>query len=158
VLPGFDVRYKYRPEGWLHPLFTFGGEGIYSIRRTEVVGTIDVDTDGDGVPDATAEQGAHRTRDRFGWYAYAELQPFRRWAGGIRYDSTQFPVDTGREWAVEPYLTFWPSEFLRFRAAYKHTDRDRRFPFFANDSSARVVDEFLFQASFHLGAHQAHPF
>jgi hypothetical protein len=158
VLPGFDVRYKYRPEGWLHPLLTFGAEGVYSIRRTEVVGDVDVDTDGDGIADATVERGSHRTRDRFGWYAYAELQPLRRWAGGLRYDSTQFPLDTGREWAVEPYLTFWPSEFLRFRAAYKYTERDRRFPFFANDSSARTVDEFLLQASFILGAHPTHPF
>jgi hypothetical protein len=158
ILPGFDVRYKYRPDGWLFPLVTIGGEGIYSIRDTQFSRDVNIDTDGDGVLDTTITTSANRIRERFGWYLYGELQPFRRWAGGVRYDSTQFPVDTGREWAVEPYLTFWPSEFLRFRFAYRHTDRDRRFPFFANDSSARIVDEFLFQASFVLGAHQAHPF
>ena len=158
ILPGFDVRYKYRPDGWLHPLLTLGGEGVYSIRRTQFSRDVNVDTDGNGVLDTTLTTSAHRTRDRFGWYVYGELQPFRRWAGGIRYDYTEFPVDPGREWAVEPYVTFLPSEFLRFRLAYKHTDRDRREPFFANDSSARIVDELLFQASFILGAHPAHPF
>ena len=37
TLPGFDIRYKYRPEGWLHPLLTVGGEGMWSIRRRLVV-------------------------------------------------------------------------------------------------------------------------
>ena len=29
----------------------------------------------------------------------------------------------GREWAVGPYIAFMPSEFLRFRLGYKHTER-----------------------------------
>jgi hypothetical protein len=43
---------------------------------------------------------------------------------------------------------------------YKHTERSAqtRDAFNLNDSSARTVDEFLFQASFILGAHPAHPF
>jgi hypothetical protein len=145
TLAGFDLKYKYRPEGWLHPLLTFGSEGLYSIRRVEV------SSDEDG-------HGENRTRNRFGWYAYSEVQPFRQWAAGVRYDSTQFPVNPGRQWAVEPYLTFWPSEFLRFRLAYKHTDRSHREGFTDNDSSARRVDEYFFQATFILGAHPAHPF
>jgi hypothetical protein len=32
-----------------------------------------------------------------GWYAYAEVQPWRRWLGGVRYDWTQYPVDPGNE-------------------------------------------------------------
>jgi hypothetical protein len=139
-LAGFDVRYKFRPDGGLHPLLTVGGEGIYSVRRVE------------------NDLGEKATRDRFGWYAYAEVQPWRRWAGGVRYDWSQFPVDPGREWAVEPYVTFWPSEFLRFRLAYKHTDRSQREAFSENGGSGRLVDELLFQASFILGAHPAHPF
>ena len=35
------------------------------------------------------------TRKRFGWYAYAEVQPWQRWLGGVRYDWTEFPVDPG---------------------------------------------------------------
>jgi opacity protein-like surface antigen len=141
---GFDAKYKYRPEGWLHPLLTLGTEGIYSIRRVE----IGADT---GVFDK-------RTRDRFGWYGWAELQPWRQWAVGARYDATQYPVNPGWQWAIEPYITFLPSEFLRFRVGYKHTDRDHRDGFDLNGGSARTVDELLFQATFIMGAHPAHRF
>ena len=64
----------------------------------------------------------------------------------------------GREWAVGPYLTFMPSEFLRFRLGYKHTERRQARGFTNNGGSARIVDEILFQATFILGAHPAHPF
>lgn len=134
VLGGVDLKYKLTPDGWRHPLLTLGGEAIYSHREVEV------------------------TRDRFGWYVWTEVQPFTHWAGGLRYDSTEFPVNPGREWAVEPYLAFMPSEFLRFRLAYKHTERSHRDGFNLNESSARIVDELLFQFTFFLGAHQAHPF
>ncbi|PYN81765.1 MAG: hypothetical protein DMD96_06840 [Candidatus Rokuibacteriota bacterium] len=149
---GWEGRYKYRPDGWLHPLITVTGEALYSLRKADV----GVDVDGDGAID----QVDKRQRDHFGWYTGLEVQPFRRWAGGVRYDWSQYPVNPGREWSVEPYLTFWTSEFLRFRLAYKHTDRSpqTRDAFNLNDSSARRVDEILFQGSFILGAHPAHPF
>lgn len=147
---GWEGRYKYRPEGWLHPLFTLTGEALYALRRVNV----DVDTDGDGIVDRVIKQ----ERDRFGWYLGGEVQPFRRWAGGLRYDWSQFPENPGSERSVEPYLTFWPSEFLRFRLAYKNTERTHRDGFDANGGSARRVDEVLFQGTFILGAHPAHPF
>jgi hypothetical protein len=59
---------------------------------------------------------------------------------------------------VQPYLSFMPSEFLRFRLGYKHTERSHRDGINLNNSSARQVDEILFQATFILGAHPAHPF
>ncbi len=152
---GVDAKYKHTPEGWRHPLLTLASEGIWSIRRVGI--EEEVDTDGDGVPDTTVEIDT-RTRRRFGWYAYGEVQPWRRWAGGIRYDSTQFLEDPGREWAIEPYLAFLASDFLRFRLGYKHTERDNREVFNLNGGSARIVDEIFFQATFFLGAHPAHPF
>ena len=129
TLLGYDLKFKYRPDGWLHPLLSLGSEGIYS-----------------------------PTEDRFGWYGWAEVQPWRQWAFGARYDATQYLSMAGFQWAVEPYLTFMPSEFLRFRAAYKHTERSHRDGFDANGGSGRVVDELLFQATFILGAHPAHRF
>jgi hypothetical protein len=140
TLVGYDVKYKYRPEGWLHPLLTLSSEGIYSIREVE------------------NSAGDKRTRDRFGAYGWAEVQPWRRWALGTRYDWTQYPTNPGHQWAVEPYLTFWPSEFLRFRAAYKHTERSNREGFDLNGGSGRIMDEWFFQATFIMGAHPAHPF
>ena len=149
-LIGYDLKYKFRPDGWLHPLLTLGTEGIYSIRRSNR----EVDADEDGIVDFLEK----KRRESFGWYAWAELQPWRRWAFGARYDSTQYPDAPGWQWAVEPYVSFFPSEFLRFRLAYKHTDRQQRFDPSGNGGSARLVDELLFQATFILGAHPAHPF
>lgn len=152
---GYDIKYKLTPESWRHPLLTLASEGIWSRRRVGV--EEEVDTDGDGVPDTTVEIDT-RTLRRFGWYAYGEVQPWRRWAGGIRYDSTQFLEDSGREWAIEPYLAFMPSDFLRFRLGYKHTKRENRDLFNLNGGSARIPDEIFLQATFFLGAHPAHPF
>ena len=157
TLLGFDAKYKFTPVGWQHPLLTVLGEVIYQIRRVNVLGE---DTNGDGVPD-TPDQT--RVRNRWGWYAGGEVQPFQtgwlsRFGAGFRYDWTQYPVMRGREWAVGPFVSFSPSEFLRFRLAYKHTERAMRDGFTDNESSARKVDEILFQATFILGAHPAHPF
>jgi hypothetical protein len=140
TLLGADLKYKWRPEGWLHPLLTVGAEGIYSMRRVE------------------NDLGEKATRDRFGWYTWVETQPWQRWALGTRYDSTQYPVNPGREWAVEPYVAFLPSEFLRFRLGYKHTERTHRDGFTDNEASARIADELFLQFTFILGAHPAHPF
>ena len=149
---GWEGRYKYRPDGWLHPLITLTGEALYSMRTVPVA----VDVNQDGIPDRTDK----RTRNHGGYYAAVEVQPFRRWAGGFRYDWSQYPSNPGWEWAIEPYVTFWPSEFLRFRLAYKHTDRSpqTRDAFNLNGGSARIVDEILFQGTFVMGAHPAHPF
>ena len=161
---GYDVKYKYRPEGWLHPLLTLSSEGLYSRRRVEEVVEVEtlVDTDGDGIPDTPVTNlvGKKSTRDAFGWYLQGEVQPVRRWAFGARYDASQFPDRPGFEKAIEPYVSFFPSEFLRFRLAYKHTDRDRTQieGFNLNGATARTVNEVFFQASFILGAHPAHPF
>jgi hypothetical protein len=149
ILWGVDVKYKYTPDTWRHALFTLGAEALMSRRRATVVG----DPDEDGI-----ETTELRQRNRMGWYAYAELQPWRRWLGGLRYDNTQFPLNPGREWAVEPYIAFMPSEFLRFRLTYKHTERSHRDGFTDNGGSARLMDEVLFQATFFLGAHPVHPF
>jgi opacity protein-like surface antigen len=149
---GWEARYKYRPDGWLHPLLTVTGEGLYSMRTVSV----GVDDNDDGVIDRVER----RSRNHSGWYAGVEVQPFRRWAGGFRYDWSQYPANPGWEWAIEPYVTFWPSEFLRFRLAYKHTDRSpqTRDAFNLNGGSARIVDEIFFQGTFVMGAHPAHPF
>lgn len=142
---GADLKYKWTPEGWRHPLLTLGGEALYGRRVVE-------DLDGDGIPDDK------RTRWRFGWYTWAEVQPWRLVALGARFDSSQYPVNPGREWAIEPYVTFKPSEFLRFRLAYKHTDRSHPFDAAGAGGSARNVNEILLQGTFILGAHPPHQF
>lgn len=152
TIVGVDAKYKYKPESWLHPLITVGGEWLYLWKPFTTEG---VDDNGDGVIDHPAE---NRTRNKSGWYAWVDVQPWRRWLFGVRYDWTEFPDARGREWAIGPYVAFMPSEFLRFRLGYKHTERDKRDLFGENGGSARIVDEILLQATFILGAHPAHPF
>src|SRR5262249_26085323 len=148
---GVDAKYKYRPEGWLHPLLTVAGEAIWS-RRTALQAIQVVDADG-----VVTTLDRKLTRDRFGGDAHAGIQPWRRWAGGGRHHFTQLLAEPGREWAVEPYLTFLPSEFLKFRLAYRHVNRSDTHPL-AVLLGRRSFDEVLLQASFILGAHPAHPF
>src|SRR5882672_6203621 len=148
---GWEGRYKYRPDGWLHPLVTVTGEALYSIRQFNVDGVFN---------DEAITETEKRQKNSWGFYVGGEVQPWRRWAGGFRYDWSQFLQTPGLEQAIEPYISFWPSEFLRFRLAYKHTARttQTRDAFNLNGGSARTVDELFFQASFILGAHPAHPF
>ena len=128
------------------------------MRRVNVFGE---DLDGDGVPDTPNEK---RTRHRVGWYGYGEVQPVRfgplsRFSLGFRYDWTEYPTNPGHQWAVEPYLSFMPSEFLRFRVGYKHTQGNTPGCCTNTDvGSARIKDELFFQSTFILGAHPAHPF
>ena len=145
TLVGADVKYKLTPDGWQHSLLTLAGEALYSGRESQI-------------EDEATGTSSTVHRDRYGWYAYAELRPWRRWLFGARYDWTEFPVEAGREWAVEPYIAFMPSEFLRFRLAYKHTERSHRIGGGEETDSGRIVDELLLQATFFLGAHPAHPF
>ena len=78
---------------------------------------------------------------------------------GVRYDSTQYPIDPAASGPSRPYMGFMPSEFLRFRLGYKHTERTQpRTGFDRNGGSGRIIDEWFFQATFILGAHPAHSF
>ena len=152
TIVGFDAKYKYTPEGWQHAAFTALGEYLLSFRDV-------VTTNQDGI-DQT------RQRDSQGFYVYGGLQPFAhgelsKWQLGFRYDRTQYPANPGTEWAVQPFLTYYPSEFLRFRLGYKQTTRSQccsYLDFVDNGGSARKVSEYFLQATFIMGAHPAHPF
>jgi hypothetical protein len=152
LILGWDAKYKYVPDGWQHSLLTVAGELLYQMRRVTVA------SDDPETPDQK------ETLDRVGWYLYGEVQPFRfgalsRFSAGFRYDWTEYPTSPGHQWAVEPYLSFMPSEFLRFRVGYKHTQGNTPGCCTNTDvGSARIKDEFFFQSTFILGAHPAHPF
>ena len=148
---GWEGRYKYRPDGWLHPLITVTGEALYSIRKFNVEAT----------PTVTASPASRRGRRTAGAFTWAaRCSPGAAWPPDSGTTGRNFLQTPGLEQAIEPYISFWPSEFLRFRLAYKHTARTTQTidAFNLNGGSARNVDEILFQASFILGAHPAHPF
>ena len=166
LILGWDAKYRLTPDGWRHPILTAGGELLYQMRRakteTEVAGET-VDDNGE-VTETTTTIERTKTLNRVGWYLYGEVRPFRfGWlsglSAGLRYDWTQYPVNAGHQWAVGPYLTYSPSEFLRFRVGYKHTEGNT--PGCCSNTgigSARIKDEFFFQSTFVLGAHPSHPF
>ena len=157
TLLGFDAKYKYTPEGWQHPLLTVLGEMIYQNRRVNVArrghrrrrrpGHPGPEPDPQPlglVPGRRGPARPHRTVEPLGRRLPLRLDPV--------------PDPRGHEWAVGPYVAFMPSEFLRFRARLQAHRAGKRDGFTDNESSARKVDEILFQATFILGAHPAHPF
>ncbi len=153
---GVDAKFKYTPESWRHPLVTGGGEIFFAHRNNPVTPA----STEDGVAadlmrrrlrqEATEPASAteFETRDAYGFYVWTEVQPWRPWVFGLRYDWTEDPSMAGHEWAIGPYISFSTTEFLRFRLGYKHTER-------SGFGSPDTIDELLFQATFILGAHPA---
>jgi len=152
TIVGFDVKYKITLPGWQRAAFTLLGEYLLSFRDVVV-------TDPDGI-DTTRFRGSQ------GFYVGGELRPFNhgelsKWLLGFRYDRTQYPAASGTEWAVQPFLAYYPSEFLRFRLGYKQTSRSQccsYLDFQDNGGSAKQVSEYFLQATFIMGAHPADRF
>ena len=127
------LKYKWSPvAGYGFPVVTLSGEGVYGNRLVASNG------------------GAEQRWRRWGLYAYSQVDWSKRWAVGLRYDWTQIPTAPGQEWALSPYVQFKPSEFLRFRVQYKHTEGTR--------SVAGTADEIFLQGTFILGAHPTERF
>lgn len=88
------------------------------------------------------------TEYSWGAYALAQQQLNRDWYTGLRLDYTQSATDSGQQvWAVSPYVTWYWSEFLRFRAEYQHRDGD-----------VPSEDMLYFQLTWLFGSHPPHPY
>src|SRR5262245_41205894 len=150
-----EAKYKLTPEGWRQPLLTVAGEWLQAWRFNQVTSTSFDPATG---LEVTAT-GTRKTTPS-GFYVYAEVQPFLRWLGGVRYDNTEYLDFPGRQWAVEPYIAFQPSHFLRFRLAFKHTHFNPIATANLGGPSpgAQSLNEILFQSTFILGAHPSHAF
>jgi hypothetical protein len=149
---GVDAKYKYTPAGLSHALVTVGGELIFSHRKLAVGDEADAtEALGRRLRQESGEM-AFEKRDAYGYYVWVDVQPWKQWLFGLRYDWTELPDGPGREWALEPYLAWMPSEFLRFRLGYKYTNRSDF------GSGPDMLNELFLQATFLLGAHPAHPF
>jgi len=130
---GTDLYLKYRP-------ITHGSYTIVSLdaewltRRRQVPGGVLQD---------------------HGLYAYLFWRFARRWAAAARYEWVQGvandPLDP--EWAearqrLSANLTFWPTEFSRFRLQYSYDRPEWRHPYHA----------VFLAVEFAVGAHGAHKF
>jgi hypothetical protein len=109
-LVGADFLYKWKPlaAGEFHSV-VLGGELLWADRR------FGADTDGDAVPDT------EKRSTPLAWYAFAQTQlSWHVYLGG-RYDYAEDIVDDRIKTKVAAgYLSYYASEFLRFRVGYEH--------------------------------------
>jgi hypothetical protein len=88
------------------------------------------------------------TQHAFGAYLLAQQQLHRDWYAGVRLDWTQNALDDDQQvWGVSPYVSWYWSEFLRFRLEYQHKSGD-----------VKDEDTLYFQCTFIYGAHPPHPY
>ena len=88
------------------------------------------------------------TQHSFGAYLLAQQQLNRDWYYGMRVDWTKDSLDDSREvWGFSPYVSWYWSEFLRFRLEYQHKEGDT-----PDDNT------LYFQATWIFGAHPPHPY
>ncbi len=97
--------------------------------------------------------GATLTRKPYGWYAFAQYQ-FSYWTyAGLRYDWVQEPSNVqlvSRE--ISAYISYYTTEFLRFRLGVEHRIRPWRTPNLDNTNS------IIFEANFVFGSHPVEPY
>jgi hypothetical protein len=88
------------------------------------------------------------TNHAFGAYLLGQQQFSRDLYAGLRLDWTENPNDDAQEaWGVTPYVSWYWSEFLRFRFSYQH-----------RESEIDAEDIFYLQATWIFGAHPPHPY
>ncbi len=105
-----DALYKWKPlaAGEFHSV-VLGGEVFYADRR------FGFDSDGDGLPDT------EKRSTPWAWYAFAQVQMSWHVYLGARYDYVQDVIDEHlRTKVAAGYLSYYTSEFLRFRVGYEH--------------------------------------
>ena len=88
------------------------------------------------------------TERSWGAYLLAQQQLNRDWYVGCRLDYTENPYDHATAaYGVSPYVSWYWSEFLRFRVEYEHRGGD-----------VPSEDILFFQATWIFGAHPPHPY
>ena len=97
---------------------------------------------------AEAIYGSVAGEEAWGFYVLGQQQLHKDWYAGVRVDWAQNPAASEQEiWAVSPYVSWYWSEFLRFRLEYQHRDGD-----------VENADVVYLQATYIFGAHPAHPY
>jgi hypothetical protein len=97
---------------------------------------------------AEAIYGSVAGENAWGFYLLGQQQLNKDWYAGLRLDWTENPAAGDEElWAISPYLSWYWSEFLRFRFEYQHRDGD-----------IENADVLYLQATYVFGAHPPHPY
>ncbi len=139
-----DFLYRWKPlRGGEFRSFVLAGQVFYS-RRAFLE---DMDTNGDGIPDAWTM----RRTSPLGYFAWAQVQLSRRTYLGARWDDTASIMNAAtRRRAITGTVTWYASEFLRFRLGYEHRFSDLAEEHGRNSAFAELV--FVF------GSHPPEPF
>lgn len=84
----------------------------------------------------------------WGTYVLAQAQLSKDWYVGSRFDWTENPFEPSEEiWGASAYVSWYLSEFLRFRVEYQHQGGD-----------VMDNDVVYFQVTWVIGAHPPHPY
>jgi hypothetical protein len=142
---GFDFMYSWKPNRQgASKSFLLGGELMFGRRAfPEAFETPDVARALDG-----RQPGAGKP---LGYYVFTQWQFNQRTYAGLRWDKTDVLFDpTLRRRSVTPYVSYYFSEFLRFRLNYEH----RRSDLFTEDRRNSIYAEL----NFVFGSHPPEPF
>jgi hypothetical protein len=140
-----DALYKWKPlRGGEWRSLVLGGQVFYSDR--EFVEAVGMSVDGD---DAGLTED--RTSHPVGYFLFGQYQFTRRLFAGLRWDWTEaIANDDAERMAVQPYATYYFSEFLRLRLGWQHLWSD-----FADEDG---LDTLFGEVNFVFGGHPPEPF
>jgi len=94
------------------------------------------------------DQDGGATEHALGVYVLGQQQINKDLYAGLRLDWTENPNDDAQEaWGITPYVSWYWSEFLRWRLSYQHRDGDRP-----------AEDVVYLQCTFIFGSHTPHPY
>jgi hypothetical protein len=150
-LYGLDVFWKWKAADAQagFPFVKWQTEAMW--RRYEA-GQFSSDTDGDGIDDFLLPA---ETLEDWGGYSQLSWGWRRGWVAGLRGDYVTgdegaFEPDPQRStrWRLSPALTWFPTEFSKFRLQFNHDDLEGQ----GSEQSLWLQMEFT------LGAHAAHKF
>jgi len=133
-----DFLYRWRPAGRsTHAGAVLGAQAFWGRRLFE---------EDDGAGNLVADVSSP-----FGAYAFGQWQFDRNTFAGIRYDYTQpFDGKTGHLQGLHPYVSWYPTEFFRFRIGYERVWFD--------EIDERDLGTFLFEFNFIFGSHPPEPY
>jgi len=134
-LLSLDAFYRWRPlQGGQWTSLVLAGQLFYGSREWE--------------DEATFESGTNRA---LGWLVYSQYQLDRQWYLGIRFDRTEHLEDRDTVSSrLNPYVSFYASEFFRIRAGYEQT--------WSDDDALDGLKTFLLEFNIVFGAHPPHPY
>lgn len=86
-----------------------------------------------------------------GWFGYTQYQLSWWLYAGVRYDQIEEPQDISlKTSSISGYLSYYTTEFLRFRLGYEHRKSDIR----VQDN----VNSGIFEVNFVFGSHPTEPY